>query len=334
MTTIRIGRSALAKMGGGLLAIVTTFGAAHPTVPPWGQTPATIALELTTGARIANGSDTHTATATVRNARGEPLSGVAITFALENARQDVLSTRTNDMGVASAPLRTTKAGIVGIVAAVSGSDVRQRSEALFVAGVPSLERSIVECSSDARVADGTDTHWLRMQLLDRFDNPVSGITVHISADPAVRLVGSQTTGDDGVLRSGFTSVQAGAHRIHVTWKGIELWEEVARFRPGVPDGSRSTLTISPDVLRYEEQGFYLVQAKVTDANGNPVAGAHVHFTPSPRFLLTTGQAITDADGSATTTAVAALSHTHDVSAVVDESTIGSVTIQVVDPHDM
>jgi adhesin/invasin len=312
-----------------MIAIGIALTAAQPWTPH-DAPPATIALEVTDGSRTADGSDEHIATATVTDAQGKPVPGATVTFTLSQPRQGEMFAATDVTGVAIVVVRSTKAGQVTVTAAVQGGGASEPRALRFVAGEPDPARSVVERSPDIRVADGIDSHWLRIQMRDRFDNPVPGISVDISGDLPLNVSTAGVTGEDGRVRADISTKYAGSHGISALWNGVLIWEYDAVFRPDSPDLNRSTLAITPDTLRYRQQEFYVVEARVTDSNGNPIAGLRVDFTSSEELALTTSSGVTNSLGVASTTAVASTSTTHTVSASLKGQNIGLLSIELSD----
>ncbi|MGW9159709.1 Ig-like domain-containing protein [Microbacterium sp. NPDC055665] len=324
------GRSARVAAKLGMLVVGMLLMAALPAAT-FEPSTATVELEVSEGSRLADGVDAHSAVARVQGAQGNPLAGVLVTFIVSNGRNDVIHVWTNEQGVAETAVTSAKAGVITVSARVSLFGAGASTQLKFVARQPDLTKSDLMFSVGARIADGIDTHWIRLRLVDERGEPVAGETIDIESDPTVRIVGARITDDDGIVRLDLSSTRAGVHTISVTWNGTHLVTPEMLFRPGPVDANGSTLNLSPDVTRHRGQDFYVLQARLVDDEGNPIAGVTVDFLPSDRLALTSRSAVTDSAGVATITAVGSSNASHTVEAFAQQVEIGSLSTAPASP---
>ncbi|MEB4614390.1 Ig-like domain-containing protein, partial [Leucobacter sp. M11] len=160
-----------------------SFVAGDPSVGKKG----TSFLRVSGGDKVADGKQSHTATARVLDANKNPVAGVSVTFSVpteSGASLSQTSARTNAQGIATVSVTATKAGKVPVSATVSGTNLRQSPGTVsFVAGDPSVGKkgtSSLRVSGGDKVADGKQAHTATATVLDANKNPVAGATVTFS----------------------------------------------------------------------------------------------------------------------------------------------------------
>lgn len=194
---------------------------------------------VTPGEKIANGVETHTATATVMSTTNAPMDGVSVNFKLFNedwsaASQATLSTSTRSTGSdgkAAVSITATKPGKYWVEATVAGKGIKNSREvfALFVPEpvVPGLNNSELYVSQDNRFADGVATHVATatirsttatggvpikdQQVVFTLTNPVTGVTL--------TSTGTNVTDSNGVATARITSTKAGDYVVEARLAG-------------------------------------------------------------------------------------------------------------------
>jgi hypothetical protein len=167
-----------------------------------GSTTASVA-DATTTTHAIEADDTpesavQTGTVTVKDANGSLLAGVPVTFTVSGDSAAILSTKkvvyTGSAGTAATSVYAWKAGTYTVTA---------------TAGDKSTTASYTFANSraaDARVLSATvDAGLVTAKVVDRFGNPVSGVTVYASKTSGTGYFGtgvtktSSTTGSDGTV---------------------------------------------------------------------------------------------------------------------------------------
>lgn len=238
---------------------------------------------------VADGNDSATMTATVRDAKGNLLNDVKVTFNVNSAEAKLSQTEVNSHdGIATATLTSLKNGDYTVTASVSsGSQANQQVNFIGDQSTAALTLSVP--SGDITVTN-TAPQYMTATLQDKNGNPLKDkeITFSVPNDVASRFSisngGKGMTDSNGVAIATLTGTLAGTHMI------------TARL---------TTL-----------------QATVTDGNGNPLANEAVTFTlpadVSASFTLGQGgSAITDINGKAEVTLSGTKSGTYPVTVSVN-----------------
>ncbi|MEG1247742.1 MAG: invasin domain 3-containing protein [Citrobacter sp.] len=255
---------------------------------------------------LADGNSTNAVKAVVTDAQGNPVSGMSVDLSATNgAVLSVAQATTNDNGEVAATLKSTRAGVSTVTATVNGQSAQVNTT--FLAGKPTATNSQFSATPATIVADGRASAALQLTLNDSNGNPVAlpaGL-VHLSVSGVSGTTLSPVSGQDGVYTASLSGIKAGEAVITPAVEGSDLSGLAQRVTltadgssAGLPDGS---LTVMQDNAVADDTATNRVQAVVTDANGNPVAGVRVVFSvPAPAHITVSDYA-TDADGVATAT---------------------------------
>ena len=283
----------------------------------------------------ANGTDTNRVQATVKDAGGNPVSGMAVLFSAGNGASPATQSVTTDAsGRAQFSYSSTVAGTVTVLAAVNGS--RQSTDTAFIpdaatAGVAS--GSLVVLSNGAR-ADGVSTNTVRATVRDANGNPVAGQTVSFSADNGASASSTGVSNAQGYVTATVTSVTAGDSVVTATLNaGSESVTVSFVADPGTATIAAGDLTVTADNATANGTGANRVQAVVKDDQNNPVSGLGVVFTldngaqPNTRTVVTDGSGMAALSftnttaGITTVTASAGNSRSVDTTFVADTATL-------------
>jgi 5-hydroxyisourate hydrolase-like protein (transthyretin family) len=245
--------------------------------------------------------------ATVRNAQGQPVSGVLVTFSSEEdlvefSPATALSGADGRATIRVSPISAATQGAASLRAAatVDGQSVEGVINVQVFAESPSvtlaLSSSNVSAASPAtvsatvRTAAGTLANGVVVQFgsqfgLGRFD-PATAVTVNGVATTILSPAAATSAGAD-ILRASATVAGAQA-----------LGETTAQFVGGTPAGS-PVLQLALSSTSVSAASPATVTATLSDARGEPVAAQVVTFTVT-RNLGTTniGTALTDSTGRA------------------------------------
>lgn len=170
--------------------------------------PGSVALALSETEVVADGAATFTATATVKDALGDPLAGQSVEFESTDAGMIVGAVVDNEDGTYSAPITTsTTLGTAEVVALVSGIDGVLRSSSRTVtqiSGPPAL--ITLNLDNSDLPADGVATIGVQIRLTDaqgHATNPMGPIIVD-STDPE-HLLTALVPGGTGVWNATLTA---------------------------------------------------------------------------------------------------------------------------------
>lgn len=167
--------------------------ATGPLMPP----PADVGnsmLEVTPGSRLANDTEYHTVTATIRSsiATGSvPVEGASVSFKMynqagtaqtSNSRLDKVTVTTDGNGKATARIYAKVAATYAVEAKVGGVEISgsRARFALFENPVAPVQESYLEGTPGDRWADNVDTHTLTARVYDSTGKPVVGQIVNFA----------------------------------------------------------------------------------------------------------------------------------------------------------
>nr|WP_244567396.1 Ig-like domain-containing protein [Escherichia coli] len=167
---------------------------------------------------VADGNDSATMTATVRDAKGNLLNDVMVTFNVNSAEAKLSQTEVNSHdGIATATLTSLKNGDYRVTASVSsGSQANQQVNFIGDQSTAALTLSVP--SGDITVTD-TAPQQLTATLQDKNGNPLKDkeITFSVPNDVASRFSisnsGKGMTDSNGIAIASLTGTLAGTHMI-------------------------------------------------------------------------------------------------------------------------
>ncbi|HCS2760446.1 TPA: Ig-like domain-containing protein, partial [Shigella flexneri] len=167
---------------------------------------------------VADGNDSATMTATVRDAKGNLLNDVMVTFNVNSAEAKLSQTEVNSHdGIATATLTSLKNGDYRVTASVSsGSQANQQVNFIGDQSTAALTLSVP--SGDITVTNTAPQH-MTATLQDKNGNPLKDkeITFSVPNDVASRFSisnsGKGMTDSNGVAIASLTGTLAGTHMI-------------------------------------------------------------------------------------------------------------------------
>ncbi|CAD6036279.1 Invasin [Escherichia coli] len=167
---------------------------------------------------VADGNDSATMTATVRDAKGNLLNDVKVTFNVNSAAAKLSQTEVNSHdGIATATLTSLKNGDYRVTASVSsGSQANQ--QVIFIGDQSTAALTLSVPSGDITVTNTAPQH-MTATLQDKNGNPLKDkeITFSVPNDVASRFSisnsGKSMTDSNGVAIASLTGTLAGTHMI-------------------------------------------------------------------------------------------------------------------------
>ncbi len=155
--------------------------------------------------------------------------------------------------------------------------------------------------NDNALADGNTRNTVRLTVIDTQTNqPVPGLAVKFATSAGTLLAASATTDAQGMATTEITSVVAGEAKITATLENGNAADVSVTFLPDEA-ATLSDLKITKDNAAADGKATNVVQASVTDARGNAVAGITVAFSAGNGAVLENTSVVTDAKGLASTT---------------------------------
>ncbi len=275
---------------------------------------------------VADGNDSATMTATVRDAKGNLLNDVMVTFNVNSAEAKLSQTEVNSHdGIATATLTSLKNGDYRVTASVSsGSQANQQVNFIGDQSTAALTLSVP--SGDITVPN-TAPQYMTATLQDKNGNPLKDkeITFSVPNDVASKFSisngGKGMTDSNGVAIASLTGTLAGTHMIMARLANSNVSD--AQPMTFVADKDRAVVVLQTSKAEIIGNGVdeTTLTATVKDPSNHPVAGITVNFTMpqdvAANFTLeNNGIAITQANGEAHVTLKGKKAGTHTVTATL------------------
>lgn len=275
---------------------------------------------------VADGNDSVTMTATVRDAKGNLLNDVMVTFNVNSAEAKLSQTEVNSHdGIATATLTSLKNGDYRVTASVSsGSQANQQVNFIGDQSTAALTLSVP--SGDITVTN-TAPQYMTATLQDKNGNPLKDkeITFSVPNDVASKFSisngGKGMTDSNGVAIASLTGTLAGTHMIMARLANSNVSD--AQPMTFVADKDRAVVVLQTSKAEIIGNGVdeTTLTATVKDPSNHPVAGITVNFTMpqdvAANFTLeNNGIAITQTNGEAHVTLKGKKAGTHTVTATL------------------
>ncbi len=287
---------------------------------------AQVELQKSKNEVVADGNDSATMTATVRDAKGNLLNDVMVTFNVNSAEAKLSQTEVNSHdGIATATLTSLKNGDYRVTASVSsGSQANQ--QVIFIGDQSTAALTLSVPSGDITVTNTAPLH-MTATLQDKNGNPLKDkeITFSVPNDVASQFSisngGKGMTDSNGVAIASLTGTLAGTHMITARLANSNVSD--TQPMTFVADKDRAVVVLQTSKAEIIGNGVdeTTLTATVKDPSNHPVAGITVTFTMpqdvAANFTLeNNGIAITQANGEAHVTLKGKKAGTHTVTATL------------------
>ncbi|ENY6913943.1 Ig-like domain-containing protein, partial [Escherichia coli] len=269
-------------------------------------------LYITVNDIYGNGVPLHQVTLSVSPSEGVTLSNNGINT-------------TNHDGYLYASMTATKAGVYQVTATLDNGDSMQQT-VTYVPNVANAEITLA-ASKDPVIADNNDITTLTATVADTEGNAIANTEVTFTLPEDVRANftlsdgGKAVTDADGKAKVTLKGTKAGAHTVTASMAGGKSEQLVVNFTADTLT-AQVNLNVTENNFIANNIGMTILQATVTDGNGNPLANEAVTFTlpadVSASFTLGQGgSAITDINGKAEVTMSGTKSGTYPVTVSVN-----------------
>ncbi|KTR86116.1 Ig-like domain-containing protein [Leucobacter chromiiresistens] len=301
-------------------------------------------FEVSADSRLADGQDTHTATAKVVDAFGNPVAGEEIAFTIPehleyagargtwvSGTSGTIVVATGADGVAEVELASTKSGTYEVSASAAAGALGTPQRITYVAGVVDAQTSTWTVTPESPV-QVNEPYTATILAKDALGNPVAGAEVELvlPADLATAngAAASGVTDADGVLSIPVTSTVAGAYTLQATVAGLPVGgtaetssKEIA-FVAAASDATKSNLSATGGIVSADGSTTHTVTATIYDRFGNPVAAdTDVVFSFPSQLVSAAGASPatvqTDAYGQAKLEVATTTAGSYEVSAEVE-----------------
>ncbi|HGX8690140.1 TPA: inverse autotransporter adhesin IatC [Escherichia coli] len=275
---------------------------------------------------VADGSTANTLRARVTDAFGNALAGQTVSVMADNGAAVASTMTTKPDGTVEISVTSQTAGISVVTASINSSS--QSRDVTFIADIRTAQIADLVVIKDGSVADGATANTLRARVTDAFGNALAGQTVSVLADNGVTVAPTVITGPDGTVEISVTSQTAGTSAVTATINNSSLSQSVM-FIADVRTAQIADLVVIKDGSEADGATANTLQVKVTDANGNALAGQTVSVLAgngaTVASTVTTGQ-----DGTVEISVTSQTAGTSSVTARINNSTLSRNVMFVAD----
>ncbi|EFD1935519.1 Ig-like domain-containing protein [Escherichia coli] len=220
----------------------------------------------------ADGATANTLRARVTDAFGNALAGQTVSVSADNGATTAPTVITEPDGTLEISVTSQTAGTSAVTASINNSS--QSRNVTFIADVRTAQIAELVVIKDGSAADGVMANMLRARVTDAFGNALAGQTVSVLAGNGATTAPTVTTQPDGTLEISVTSQTAGISAVTATINNSTASQNVM-FIADVRTAKIADLVVIKDDSVADGSTANTLQVKVTDANGNALAGQTV-----------------------------------------------------------
>ncbi len=283
----------------------------------------------------ADGSDTATLTATLRDALGHPIPNRTVVInSTGSVTLTPLTTVTDTQGRVQATIRSTLAQVVTITAtdSASGTTFNQMVTQTFVPGPAAVANSDVTVDPLSATADGEEFVTVTAVLRDAFNNPLANRPVSLlvsGSNNVIAPAGSVTADANGTAVFTVVSTRAQLKQIDArdVTGNVTIPGQQVIFVHGPLDTDQSTVSVN--VTAVPADGLTPINVTVTavDAFNNPIPGVSVNLlTAGGTVTVNQPTSVTGANGQTTGSLTAGQFGTITLQAVADGELLDDIII--------
>ncbi|RLX88379.1 hypothetical protein EAI49_27040, partial [Escherichia coli] len=243
---------------------------------------------------VADGAMANILRARVTDAFGNTLAGQTVSVMADNGATVASTMTTKPDGTVEISVTSQTAGISTVTATINNSTLSQN--VTFIADVRTAKIADLVVIKDDSVADGAMANMLRARVTDAFGNTLAGQTVSVTAGNGATVTPTVTTQPDGTVEISVTSQTAGISTVTATINNSSLSRNVT-FVADIRTAKIADLVVTRDNSVADASTANTLQVKVTDANGNTLAGQTVSVMAGNGATVAP-TVITEPDGTA------------------------------------
>ena len=263
----------------------------------------------------ADGSTANTLRARVTDAFGNALAGQAVSVMAGNSATVTPTVTTQSDGTVEFSVTSQTAGTSTVTASINSSSLSR--DVTFIADVRTAQIAVLEVTQDYAVADGSTANTLRARVTDAFGNALAGQTVSVLGGNGATVSPTVITGPDGTVEISVTSQTAGVSAVTATINSSSQSQNVT-FIADVRTAKIADLVVTRDNSVADGAMANTLQVKVTDANGNTLAGQTVSVL-ADNSATTAPTVITEPDGTVEISVTSQTAGTSTVTATINSS---------------
>ncbi|EOT7738191.1 beta strand repeat-containing protein, partial [Escherichia coli] len=249
-------------------------------------------LVVTRDNSVADGAMANTLRVRVTDAFGNTLAGQTVSVMADNSATVSLTVTTEPDGTVEISVTSQTAGVSEVTASINNSSLSQSVK--FIADVRTAQIADLVVIKDGSEADGSTANTLQVRVTDAFGNALAGQTVSVTADNSAMVASTVITGPDGTVEISVSSQTAGISAVTATINNSTASQNVM-FIADVRTAKIADLVVTRDNSVADGAMANTLQVKVTDANGNTLAGQTVSVL-ADNGATTAPTVITEPDG--------------------------------------
>ncbi|KAE9955400.1 inverse autotransporter adhesin EaeX/Air, partial [Escherichia coli] len=221
---------------------------------------------------VADGATANTLRVRVTDAFGNALAGQTVSVMAGNGATVAPTVITEPDGTVEISVTSQTAGISTVTATINSSS--QSRDVTFIADVRTAQIADLVVIKDGSEADGSTANTLRARVTDAFGNTLAGQTVSVLGGNGATTAPTVITGPDGTVEISVTSQTAGISVVTASINSSSQSRDVT-FIADVRTAQIADLVVIKDGSVADGATANTLQVKVTDANGNALAGQTV-----------------------------------------------------------
>ncbi|HDK2018930.1 TPA: Ig-like domain-containing protein, partial [Escherichia coli] len=275
---------------------------------------------------VADGATANTLQVRVTDAFGNALAGQAVSVLADNGATVAPTVITGQDGTVEISVTSQTAGSSAVTASINSSS--QSRNVTFIADVRTAQIASLEVTQDNAVADGAMANTLRVRVTDAFGNVLAGQTVSVTADNSATVTPTVITGQDGTVEISVTSQTAGTSAVTASINSSTASRNVT-FIADVSTAQIASLEVTQDNSVADGAMANTLRVKVTDANGNVLAGQTVSVTAGNGATVAP-TVITGQDGTVEISVTSQTAGTSTVTASINSSSLSRTVTFIAD----
>ncbi|EIG0447451.1 Ig-like domain-containing protein [Escherichia coli] len=272
-------------------------------------------LEVTQDNSVADGAMANMLRVRVTDAFGNALGGQTVSVLADNGVTTAPTVITEPDGTVEISVTSQTAGVSAVTATINSSS--QSQNVTFIADVSTAKIADLVVIKDGSEADGSTANTLRARVTDAFGNALAGQTVSVMADNSATVAPTVTTYPDGTVEISVTSQTAGVSTVTASINSSSQSRDVT-FIADVRTAKIAELEVIRDNAVADGSTANTLQVKVTDANGNALAGQTVSVTAGNGATVAP-TVITEPDGTVEISVTSQTAGTSTVTASINNS---------------
>ncbi|HHH7926229.1 TPA: Ig-like domain-containing protein, partial [Escherichia coli] len=283
-------------------------------------------LEVTQDNAVADGAMANTLRVRVTDAFGNVLAGQTVSVTADNSATVTPTVTTQPDGTSEISVTSQTAGTSVITASVNNSS--QSRNVTFIADVSTAQIADLIVSQNNAVADGATANTLQVRVTDAFGNALAGQAVSVLADNGATVAPTVITGQDGTVEISVTSQTAGTSAVTASINSSTASRNVT-FIADVSTAQIASLEVTQDNSVADGAMANTLRVKVTDANGNVLAGQTVSVTAGNGATVAP-TVTTQPDGTVEISVTSQTAGTSTVTASINSSSLSRTVTFIAD----